>query len=133
MRCRLVLQETKRSWTINSHSDPGAGAVFASTPPLGWPRTIASVVISGLLEKRHLLRFLGVRRAHLQCEIRHTAYISMPPEHPCCGEKGCAASEEMASIYRIVFGKDSIGFISSTHVPRAFTSGDAEFSAWNAA
>jgi hypothetical protein len=79
VRCRIIVQETKNSSTIGNGD---IAATFAATPPLECLRIICSVVMSQPKEKKHVLRFLDISRAHPHCRIRRLVYIKLPEEDP---------------------------------------------------
>ena len=77
VRSRLVAQETKRQSTI----EPGdTAAVFAAAPPLETLRFLGSMAMTADPNKKWVLRFLDVSRAHLHCKMRRRVFVRLPPE-----------------------------------------------------
>ncbi|CAK0851548.1 unnamed protein product, partial [Prorocentrum cordatum] len=92
-RSRLVAQETNAQSTI---ARDDIGAVFAATPPLECLRLICSMAMSSDPSEGRVLRFLGISRARLHCDIKRTVYIKLPEEDPMSQEIGTCGLLRMA-------------------------------------
>ena len=88
VRCRLVVQETKR---VSGHMQPGD--VFSATPPLECLRMMCSLAMScgetlGATEADDVvILFLDISRAHPHCPMRRDIYTEFPAEHPLSQDK----------------------------------------------
>ena len=93
IRCRLVVQETKRVTTLDTVSDPGAA--FASTVPLEAVRLMFSHFMSRPKytskaapprDDDFVLMFLDISKAHPHAKTTRTIYTRLPAEHPKGGD-----------------------------------------------
>jgi len=81
VRCRLVVQETKRQTTIDPEN---TAAVFSATPPYEALRLIISSLMSPRTpeEQEHVLTFIDISRAHPHAPMRRDLWIKLPAEDP---------------------------------------------------
>ena len=83
VRCRLVVQETKR---VSGHLSPGD--VFSATPPLECLRILCSLAMTLPANRTNdpdndiVLTFLDISRAHPHCPVKRHVYVELPKEHP---------------------------------------------------
>ena len=92
VRCRLVVQETKRVTTLDTASDPGAA--FASTVPLEALRLMFSMhqsrpkpnLLKDNRDDDYVLMLLDISKAHPHAEQKRELYTKLPAEHPCGGD-----------------------------------------------
>ena len=92
VRCRLVVQETKRVTTLDTAADPGAA--FASTVPLEALRLMFSHHMSrpnpnlnkDSRDDDYVLMLLDISKAHPHAEPTRELYTKLPAEHPCGGD-----------------------------------------------
>lgn len=87
VRCRLVVQETRRQTTIDPEN---TAAVFSATPPYEAMRMIISMLMTPRTpeEHDHVLTFIDISRAHPHAPMRRDLWVKLPPEDPRSGEPG---------------------------------------------
>ena len=87
VRCRLVVQETRRQTTIDPEN---TAAVFSATPPYEALRMIISMLMTPKTpeEREHVLTFIDISRAHPHAPMRRDLWVKLPPEDPRSGEPG---------------------------------------------
>ena len=94
VRCRLVIQETKRRSAIEVED---IAAVFSATPPYEGLRMLTSFVMTPQCEADDddVMCFIDISRAHPNCPMDRDLWMHLPPEDPRYGEEGVCAKLEM--------------------------------------